>query len=131
MGIGSSIQARWKVLDLAYNWLEIRDKWPLTRDLDRRWCHCPWMHGLRPKKLYTRVKMTPAPVGVCIQRSLVPSFTLVVDSLGNFLDHLHICRLVCISVHVSWAECVFHEIWLDEWMVNDFICSLLDKETEH
>jgi hypothetical protein len=28
-----------KVLGLAYNRRETRDKWPLDRDLDRSWCH--------------------------------------------------------------------------------------------
>ena len=32
-------QARWKVLDLAYNRCETRDKRPLGREPGRRWCH--------------------------------------------------------------------------------------------
>ena len=42
-------------------------------------CHrCPWSNGLRPRKLYTGVAVTTASVRVPIQRSFVPSFTLVV-----------------------------------------------------
>ena len=37
---GSSIRARWKVLGLAYNRRETRDKWQLSRDPDRNWYHC-------------------------------------------------------------------------------------------
>ena len=85
---------------LAYNRRETRDKWPLGRHPDRSWCHLhtilklfwfavrdsmdfgvlvfcrrfPWSHGLRPKKLYTSVEVTPALVRVPTQRSLVPSF---------------------------------------------------------
>ena len=55
MGIGGSIRAKWKVLGLAYNWCETRDKRPLGKDLDRSWCHrhtnwkiflcrSPWLH---------------------------------------------------------------------------------------
>ena len=40
--------------------------------------HCHDSHGLRPKKLYTSVVVTPAPVQVPTQRLLVPSFRSVV-----------------------------------------------------
>ena len=36
------------------------------------------LHGLPPKKLYTSVVVTPAPVQVPTQQLLVSSFTLVV-----------------------------------------------------
>ena len=39
MAIGGSIQARWKVLGLAYNQRETQDKLPLSRDPDRSRCH--------------------------------------------------------------------------------------------
>ena len=32
-------RARWKVLELAYNWCETQDMQPLGRDPDRSWCH--------------------------------------------------------------------------------------------
>ena len=35
-----STRARWKVLDLTYNWIETRNKRPLVRDPDRSWRHC-------------------------------------------------------------------------------------------
>ena len=72
MGIGGSIRARGKVLDLAYNRRETWDKQSLGRDPD------PRIHGLRPKKLYTSMEVTPAPVWALTQRPLVPSFTSVV-----------------------------------------------------
>ena len=72
---------------------------------DRTWCHChtsvklfghslwlhgnqrwhtsvlpltPWIHELRPRKLYTSVAVTLVPVRVPTQWLLVPSFTSVV-----------------------------------------------------
>ena len=75
-----NMQATWKVLGLAYNRRETREKRLLDRDPDRSWFHhhtsvkllrshpmvswisaailicyrqCPWSHGLQPKKLYT------------------------------------------------------------------------------
>ena len=39
MGIGSSIQARLKVLGLTYNRRETRDKLCLGKDPDMSWCH--------------------------------------------------------------------------------------------
>ena len=39
MSIGSSIRVRWKVLGLAYNRRETRDRRPLGRDSDRSWYH--------------------------------------------------------------------------------------------
>ena len=89
-----------KSSSLAYNRHEPR---PLDRDPDRSWCHLhtskaflvaasprlhghrrqhpsvlplsPWIHGLRPRKIYTSVVVTPAPFRVPNQRALVPSFT--------------------------------------------------------
>ena len=81
----------WKVLNLAYDRRETRDKWPLGRGPDRSWCHLrtrvklscrspwlhghwrlhssvlslsPWIHGLRPRKLYTSGAVSLAPVRV-------------------------------------------------------------------
>ena len=106
VGIGGSIWARWKVLGQAYNRLETRDKRPFGRDPDRGWypatlvksflgrnpliyglsgitlVSCrrfPWSHGLRSKKRYTSVEVTPAPVRFPAQRSVVLSFMSVVD----------------------------------------------------
>ena len=90
MGISSSIRARWKVLSLAYNLSETWGKWPLGKDPDSSWCRhttvkhtsvlplSPWIHGLQPRKLYTCMVVTQASVWVPNQRSLVPSFALVV-----------------------------------------------------
>ena len=105
MNIGGSILARWKVLGLVYNRRETRDKRPLGRNQDRSWCHChtivsflgcspwihglssstlicsgrcPWSHGPRPKKLYTSVEVTSAPVWVPTQWLLIPSSASVV-----------------------------------------------------
>ena len=98
----SNTRATWKVLGLAYNRRETRDKWPLGwYAADKSWCHyhtkvklswlqpmttwserqhtnVPWSHGLRPKKLYTSVEVIPAPVRVPTQWPLVSSFTSVV-----------------------------------------------------
>jgi hypothetical protein len=49
-------RARWKVLDLAYNWCESRNKWPLRRDPDRNWCHLHTsvkLFGLQPMAPWT------------------------------------------------------------------------------
>ena len=88
------MRERWKVLSLAFNRCETRDKRPLgvirtgvsvtatLMDIDgsiRVCCHShPWIHGLRPRKLYTIMAVTPAPVRVPTQGPFVPSFTSVV-----------------------------------------------------
>jgi hypothetical protein len=84
-----------KSYSLAYNRCETRDKWQLGRDQDKKWCYLhtsveffgcsPRLHGhqrqrvlpLNPRKLYTSVAVTPAPV-VVATRLLVPSFMSVV-----------------------------------------------------
>ena len=38
-----------------------------------------WIHGLRPRKLYTSVTVTPAPVRVPTEPLLIPSFRTVVS----------------------------------------------------
>ena len=85
---------------LAYNQHET-----LGRDPDRSWCHIHtstklfwlrpmapaaaqqhtsvlplslWIHGLRSRKLYTSVAVTPAPIRVPTQWLLVPSFMSIV-----------------------------------------------------
>jgi hypothetical protein len=73
-------RARWKVLGQAYNQHETREKWLLSRDPDRSWCHhhttksflgsSPWTWApLQTKKLY-------APFQVPTQRPLVPEFRI-------------------------------------------------------
>ena len=90
-----------RVKSSRYSLRKTREKLPLGRDPDRGWHHrhtsvklfgrspwlnghrrqhtivlllSPWIHGLRPRKLYTSVAGTPAPVWVLTQRPLVPSF---------------------------------------------------------
>ena len=92
-------EGKMKSSSLSYNRRETRDKRPLGRDPDRSCCHLhtsvklfyrspwfhryrrqhtgvlqfsPWIHGLRPRKLYTSVEMTTAPVPVRTQRPLFP-----------------------------------------------------------
>ena len=59
------------------------DRWSLNH-----WMHgrgrCPWRNGLRPKKLFTSVTVTSAPVRIPTQRPLVPRFTSVVGQVENF-----------------------------------------------
>ena len=43
-----------------------------------------WIYGLRPKKLYISVEVTPASVRVPTQHPLVPSFTSVEDYVRTF-----------------------------------------------
>ena len=57
-----------------------------------RWC--PWSHQLRSRKLYTTVAVTPAPVWVPTQWSLVPSFMSVVGEAKNFSSCLNIYSLI-------------------------------------
>ena len=44
----------------------------------------PWSHGLQPKKLYTSVVVTPAPVQVPTLWPLVPSFMSVIGQARTF-----------------------------------------------
>ena len=65
MGIGGSIQARWKVLGLAYNRNETRDKWPLGREPDWGWCHLhtnvklSWLQPMDPRTEWQHTCMLP------------------------------------------------------------------------
>ena len=101
--ISTEYEARWKVLGLTFVKLRTSGRWVGTRTgagvtstLEQRflcrssWIHglsgstflccrgCPWSHGLRTRKLYNIVDLTPAPVRVPTQRPLVPSCTSVV-----------------------------------------------------
>ena len=68
-----SIRAWWKVLDLAYNRTGTR-----TGAGVKFLCRSPWIHELRPRKLYTSAAVTPAPFRVSTQWSPAPIFTSAV-----------------------------------------------------
>ena len=87
--------ARWKVLGLAYVKLGTSSMLVCCR-------RCSWSHGLRPKKFYTSVAVTPAPVRVPTQWLLVPGFMSVVDQVENFLPclHTHLKQMTCCKQHV-------------------------------
>ena len=66
--IFADIWATWKVLDLAYNQHETQD---IGGSIWVCCCLRPWIHGLRPKKLYTSVVVvTPTSVQVPTQLPL-------------------------------------------------------------
>jgi hypothetical protein len=54
-------RARWKVLGLAYNRCETRDKRPLGKDSDRSWCH---RHITSMIKLFWSQPMDPWPMSM-------------------------------------------------------------------
>ena len=99
-------QARWEVLDLAYNRCEARDKRLLGRDPDLSWCHRHisvkhfWSQSMAPwtpaaayeyatdcdQKGFTPLSQWYQFLSVSLpnQRPLVLSFTSVVGYAGNF-----------------------------------------------
>ena len=61
----SNKRARWKVLGLAYNQSETRNKQLLGRDPDRSWCHChisvqlSWSQPMDPWTEWQHILMPP------------------------------------------------------------------------
>ena len=116
----------------------------MGRDADRSWCllqtsvklfgrctwihglsghilvycsRCPRSHGLRPKKLYTGVQVTPAPVQISIQQPLVLSFKSVVRLVKNFSPCLRTAVKHSIILHRGVLE-VLSELALHRNLID-------------